>query len=180
VIAADSDRDEIAAETNGPMAKEEMDPDHIYDDASAQAEHYLEGFGAVKNPEPPPPAVTAFQAGLQVVARFAFALLILWITLRWLGRPFYLPDLIKVSLLYTAVRAAIHGLGTLGGSWQFINIFEVPDIVAFFSLAILLFKFGVTKDGLTALKIAGATIAVTYFLMIGLGIVLVFGLGSAI
>lgn len=162
------------------LVHEEVDPDHLYDEASAQAEHYLEGFGVVRDPEPPSPAATAIGAILQVVARFGFALLILRITLGWLGRPFYFPDLIKVSLFYTAIRAVMHGIGGLGGNWEFVNIFKVPDIVAFFALAVLLFKFEVTKDGLTALKIAGATIAVTYFLMIGIGIVLVFGLGAVL
>jgi hypothetical protein len=172
--------EEVATEETPPAAKEEMDPDHLYEDASAEAEKYLEGFGVAEEPEPPSPATIAVREIVQFVARFGFALLILRITLAWLGRPAYFPDLIKVSLIYTAIRAAIHEVGTFEGSWQFINIFEVPDIVAFFSLAVLLFRFGVTKDGLTALKIAAATIMVTYFLMIGLGIVLVFGLGSAV
>jgi hypothetical protein len=157
-----------------------MDPDHIYDEAGAQAEEYLENFGVVEEREAPSPAATAIQTTIQLVGRFVFALLILRLTLGWLGRPFYFPDLIKISLLNTAIRTGLHGLGDLGGNWEFINIFKTPDIVSFVALAILLFKFGVTRDGLTALKIAAATIVVTYFLMIGLGIVLVFGLGAAI
>lgn len=169
---------EIVAEENQQVVETEMNPDHLYDDAAAQAGKYLEGFGAVKEPEPPPKSATAVRTTIQVVARFCFALLILRITLGWLGRPFYFPDLVKVSLLYTAIRGGIHGIGSLGGQWQFINIFEVPDILAFLALAIMLFKFDVTKDGLTALKIAGATVAVLYFLMMGLGVVLVFGLNA--
>jgi hypothetical protein len=42
----------------------------------------------------------------------------------------------------------------------------------------MLHKFEVTRDGLTALKIAGANALITHFVMMGIGIVIVLTIGA--
>jgi hypothetical protein len=128
------------------------------------------------SPPPPPPWVGVATECLGMLLRFGLVVLVLSLTMKWMELPFYWPDLMKVSVLYVAVREIVHGLGGLGGMWELLRIFRIDEGVGFFALAILLYRFGVTRDGLTALKIAAATKLVTYFLMIGAMLALTFGL----
>lgn len=156
----------------------ESDPEGIYDEAGAQAQKFLEDMGLEAEPEPPPPWVSVVTTTIGLFFRAVFVLLVLRLTLAWMGRPCYFPDLIKISLLYTAMFAAIQGLGGMGGNWEFLHFFRVAEIVGMFALSIMLYSFEVTKDGLTALKIAAANALITHFVMLAIGIVIVLAIGA--
>jgi hypothetical protein len=156
----------------------EADPEGIYDEATANAEKLLEDMGMATEPEPPPAWATAVGTVVGLFFRTLFVLLVLRLTLAWMGRPCFFPDLIKISLLYTALFAAIEGLGNLGGNWEFLHFFRVSEIIGMFALSVMLYSFEVTRDGLTALKIAGANALITHFVMMGIGIVIVLTIGA--
>lgn len=171
--------DELPAEDEEETPYDpELDPEGIYDEATAGAEKFLEDMGMDIEPEPPPPWATAVGAVVGLFFRTVFVLLVLRLTLAWMGRPCFFPDLIKISLLYTALFAAIEGLGKLGGNWEFLHFFRVAEIVGMFVLSIMLYSFEVTRDGLTALKIAAANALITHFVMMGIGIVIVLTIGA--
>jgi hypothetical protein len=171
--------DELPAEEEEAAPYDpELDPEGIYDEATANAEKFLGDMGMAPEPEPPPPWATTVGTVVGLFFRTLFVLLVLRLTLAWMGRPCFFPDLIKISLLYTALFAAIEGLGNLGGNWEFLHFFRVSEIAGMFALSIMLHKFEVTRDGLTALKIAGANALITHFVMMGIGIVIVLTIGA--
>jgi len=96
---------------------------------------------------------------------------------RWVGLPFLVRDLFKVALLSIAVSAGVSGLGSLGGHWQWLQLFRADEVIGFVVLAVALFRFKLVRTGITALRIAVATKVASYFLMIGIGVALSFGLG---
>lgn len=129
-------------------------------------ENYLETGHLLPGEEEKPPAwVTVASEAVGMGLRFVLVIVILGLAIRWVGLPFYWPDLIKVSALYVAVREVMHGLGGFGGLWEFIRIFRVEEGIGYLAMMFFLYKFGVCREGITALKIATATKIVTYFLM---------------
>ena len=143
------------------------------------AENYEDHGKLTEHEVKPPPAwfgpVRSIVAGL---LRFGFAFLILRIAISWVGLPCYLPDVAKVSFLYVVIREAVDGLGLLGGYWEFIGLFMVPDVVGSLAQAVLLYRFKIVHTGITALKIVAMTQGVTYFLMLVVGLALTIGLGA--
>jgi hypothetical protein len=111
---------------------------------------------------------------LGLLVRAGVILLLLRITLGWMREPVFYGDLLKVSLLYTAVHDAVDAVGRMGGFWQLIHIFQVAEIISFFVLAAAIFRFGVARSGLTALKIAIGTKIAAFALMLGAGLVISF------
>jgi hypothetical protein len=145
----------------------------------AEMEKAVEDLGKAPEAPPPPPVwIKLVGAIVGAVLHFVIVVVILRLALSIVGVPFFWPDLIKVCLLYLAVREGLHGLSDLGGGWQFIALFRFDDVVSFVVLAVLLFRFKIALSGLTALKVAAATKAATYMLMIGVGLALSFGLMS--
>lgn len=112
-----------------------------------------------------------------VLLRLGFAVLILRIAISWVELPCYLPDVLKVSVLFVVIREGIHGLSQMGGHWQWIELFRLADVASFFGLSILLVQFKIALSGLTALKIAIATVGASYFLMLIVAVGLSFLLG---
>jgi hypothetical protein len=96
------------------------------------------------------------------------------IAISWVELPCYMPDVCKVAALYTIIREGMHGLADFGGHWEWIRLFRLDDIIGYVAMMILLFKFKIALSGLTSLKIATATVGVTYFLMLIFGVVLSF------
>lgn len=125
---------------------------------------------------PPPSWAKPVSSIVGMTARFAIMFVILQIALKWVGQPYYVPDILKTSALYVVVRDGMHALGGLGGMWEMIPLFRVDEIVGLIALALLLFKTEVTRSGLTAMKIAFATHMVTLGLMLAVGLVMTFGL----
>lgn len=142
-------------------------------------EKFLED-GGLKYEEPPPPPqwvrITSSVVGL--IFQLGFTTLILSIAMRWVGLPYFMPDLIKTAILSVAVFEGVRSLGNLGGHWQWLQLFRAEQLLSFIALCSGLFMFKVVGNGLTALKIAIATKLVTYFLMIILGMAVTFGLAS--
>lgn len=127
--------------------------------------------------KPPPAWFGPVRSIVAALLRFGFAMLVLRIAISWVGLPCYLPDVAKVSFLYVVIREAVSGLGGLGGHWEFIGLFMVPDVVGSLAQAVLLYRFKVVHTGITALKIVAMTQGVTYFLMLVVGLALTIGLG---
>ena len=144
----------------------------------AALEDHVEAMEDAEEEEPPSLAKTLLVFGIDVVFRFGLAVLVLRLALHFVGVPFFWPDLMKVALLYLAVRETIHGLGALEGLWEFIPLFKLDDVVSFVVLACSLTWFKIAGSGLTALKIALMTKAVILGLMLAVGLAVTFGLSA--
>ncbi len=123
-----------------------------------------------------PEASDQVEWAIGVALHLAIILVVLALSLKWIGLPYVWADLVKVGVLTLVVREAIHALGGLGGNWEMIRLFRAGECVSFFALATLLFRFKVALSGLTALKVAAATKLVSYLLMMGVGLALTFAL----
>lgn len=130
--------------------------------------------------EEPSSAARAVGAVVLGLIHFGFAMLVLRLAINWVDLPCYMPDVAKVAALYVVIREGVHGLGGLGGHWEWIRLFRGGDVVSFFALCGLLVKFKVATQGLTALKIAVATKVATYIVMAALGVALMFGLQAVL
>jgi hypothetical protein len=109
------------------------------------------------------------------LVRFGFAVLVLRLAINFVELPCYMPDVLKVAALFVVIREGVHGLGGLGGQWQWLRLFYAADIISFIALCWLLVQFKVATQGITALKIAIATEVASYFVMLLIGVAIVFG-----
>lgn len=140
------------------------------------AEHGLVPDGA--DDEEAPPWANTVTDIVGALLRFGFAVLMLRVAISWVELPCYMPDVMKVAALYTVIREGMHGLGRLGGHWEWVLLFKLDDVVSFFALMILLYKFKVALSGITALKIAIATKGATFLLMAIFMTVIAFAFGT--
>ncbi|MBE2216415.1 MAG: hypothetical protein IAE82_21260 [Opitutaceae bacterium] len=166
-----------------PAAAVAVAEDEDADDAGADApggaiEKFVEDAEDPEEEPPPSLVKTLLVLGIDVVFRFAFAVLVLRLSIHFVGVPFFWPDLLKVAVLYLAVREVMHGLGGLGGWWEFIPIFKLDDVTSFIILACSLTWFKIAGSGLTALKIAAMTKFVIVGLMLAVGLAVTFGLSA--
>lgn len=179
VVSSDSQAADEPAEVapvEAEVATPEQEIEHPGLALAAEAEKMLklaEG-GEEDVPESAAPPWVGQLIG--VGAHFAIVAIVLSLSLKWVGIPFVWWDLARVSVVYLAVRELFHGLGGLGGHWEFIRLFRVDELVSFVALSILLYRFKVVLSGLSALKVAAATKFVSYMLMIGVGLAVSFGL----
>jgi len=146
--------------------------------ADLDSDKLMEDLG-LEESEPPPSWAKGVTAIISMAARFAIMLVALQIALKWVGRAYYLPDLLKATALSVVVRDGLHALGGLGDWWQMIPLSRGDEIAAALTLALLLFKAEVTRNGLTALTIAGATYVGTLCMMPAVGLAVTFWLPMA-
>jgi len=166
--------DEDLLSDTPPGARIELPPGS----PGAVLEKHIEAMEDPEEDPPPSLAKTLLVFGIDVVFRFGLAVLVLRLALHFVGVPFFWPDLMKVALLYLAVRETMHGLGALEGLWEFIPLFKLDDAVSFLVLACSLTWFKIAGSGLTALKIAVMTKAVILGLMLAVGLAVTFGLSA--
>jgi hypothetical protein len=144
----------------------------------AALEEHVEDMEDFEEEPPPSLAKRLLVLGIEIVFRFGIAVLVLRLSIHLVGVPFFWPDLLKVAVLYLAVREVMHGLGGLGGWWEFIPLFRLDDATSFIILACSLTWFKIAGSGLTALKIAAMTKFVIVGLMLAVGLAVTFGLSA--
>lgn len=171
------------AATEEPVAKPAADTamDEDMEDASSPTAALEKHVEEMEDPEEEPPpslAKTLLVLVIEIGFRFGIAVLVLRLSIHFVGVPFFWPDLLKVAVLYLAVREVMHGLGGLGGWWEFIPLFKLDDVVSFIVLACSLTWFKIAGSGLTALKIAAMTKFVIVGLMLAVGLAVTFGLSA--
>lgn len=136
---------------------------------------------AEAGPEQPPQPPRALQVAASLfgaAVRFGLIIAVLRTALHVMGVPFYWPDLLKVSLLYLAVREVLAALGELGGWWEFIPLFRMQEVISFLILACSLTWFKIAGSGITALRIAVAAKIVVYVLMLIFAFLITLALSS--
>lgn len=157
---------------NAPLPEDAKDLPGV---ADLNPERLKEKFG-LEESEPPPSWAKPVSSLIGMTARFAIMMVVLQIALKWVGQPYYMPDVLKISALYVVIRDGLHALGGLGGMWEMVPLFRIDEIVGLLALSLLLFKSEITRNGLTAMKIAFATHMVTLGLMLAVGLAMTFGL----
>ncbi len=166
VTESDGDLEEAFAGADGAG-----DPELMPSEAIRAIEQHLEQAeqAAEAGPEEParlPPALHVAATLFGAAFRFGLIVVVLRAALHVMGVPFYWPDLLKVSLLYLAVRETLAALGELGGWWEFIPLFRLQEVISFLVLACSLTWFKIAGSGITALRIAVAAKVVVYVLML--------------